>query len=88
MLAFILRRILQSALVMLVVAFIAFGLFTYTGDPVTFMVGQDATQEQRAQLERYAFDAKSSSPEELGAYLKEQVDVWIRTARDVGIVPD
>ena len=50
MLAFILRRILQSALVMLVVAFIAFGLFTYTGDPVTFMVGQDATQEQRAQL--------------------------------------
>jgi len=44
--------------------------------------------EVRAQLERYAFDAKSSSPEELGAYLKEQVDVWIRTARDVGIVPD
>jgi tripartite-type tricarboxylate transporter receptor subunit TctC len=44
--------------------------------------------EVRAQLERYAFDAKSSSPEELGVYLKEQVDVWIRTARDVGIVPD
>lgn len=44
--------------------------------------------ELRAQLERYAFDAKSSSPEDLGAYLKEQVDVWIRTARDVGIVPD
>ena len=42
----------------------------------------------RAQLERYAFDARSSSPEELGVYLKEQVDVWIRTARDVGIVPD
>ena len=35
---------------MLVVGFIAFGLFTFTGDPVTFMVGQDATQEQRAQL--------------------------------------
>lgn len=44
--------------------------------------------EVRAQLERYAFDAKSSSPEELGVYLKEQIDVWIRTARDVGIVPD
>ena len=44
--------------------------------------------ELRTQLERYAFDAKSSSPEDLGAYLKEQVDVWIRTARDVGIVPD
>jgi peptide/nickel transport system permease protein len=50
LLAFILRRILQSFVVMAVVAFIAFGLFTFTGDPVTFMVGQDATQEQRAQL--------------------------------------
>ena len=35
---------------MAVVALIAFGLFNFTGDPVTFMVGQDATQEQRAQL--------------------------------------
>ena len=50
MLAFILRRILQSLVVMAVVAFIAFGLFNFTGDPVTFMVGQDATQEQRQQL--------------------------------------
>jgi peptide/nickel transport system permease protein len=50
LLAFIIRRILQSVVVMTVVALIAFGLFTFTGDPVTFMVGQDATQEQRAQL--------------------------------------
>ena len=50
MLAFILRRILQSVAVMAAVAFIAFALFTYTGDPVTFMVGQDATQEDRARL--------------------------------------
>jgi peptide/nickel transport system permease protein len=49
-LAFILRRILQSVAVMAVVAFIAFALFNYTGDPVTFMVGQDATQEDRARL--------------------------------------
>jgi peptide/nickel transport system permease protein len=35
---------------MAVVAFIAFGLFNFTGDPVTFMVGQDATQEERARL--------------------------------------
>src|SRR5438477_12704617 len=35
---------------MMVVAFIAFALFNYTGDPVTFMVGQDATQEDRARL--------------------------------------
>ena len=50
MLAFILRRILQAVAVMVAVAFIAFALFTYTGDPVTFMVGQDATQEDRARL--------------------------------------
>ena len=50
MLAFILRRILQSVAVLAAVAFIAFALFTYTGDPVTFMVGQDATQEDRARL--------------------------------------
>ena len=50
MLAFILRRILQSALVMVVVAFIAFGLFNFTGDPVQFMVGQDTTHEERERL--------------------------------------
>ncbi len=50
MLAFILRRILQSIAVMVAVAFIAFALFTYTGDPVTFMVGQDATQQDRDKL--------------------------------------
>ena len=50
MLAFVLRRIVQSALVMAVVAFIAFGLFNFTGDPVQFMVGQDTTLEERARL--------------------------------------
>ena len=50
MLAFILRRLLQSIVVMAVVAFIAFGLFNFTGDPVVFMVGQDATAAEKAQL--------------------------------------
>jgi peptide/nickel transport system permease protein len=49
-LAFVLRRVLQSAAVMAVVAFIAFGLFNFTGDPVNFMVGQDATAEEKARL--------------------------------------
>jgi len=35
---------------MAVVALIAFGLFNFTGDPVSFMVGQDATVEDRARL--------------------------------------
>jgi peptide/nickel transport system permease protein len=50
MLAFILRRLLQAVIVMLTVAFIAFMLFQYVGDPVTNLLGQDATPEQRAQL--------------------------------------
>jgi peptide/nickel transport system permease protein len=41
---------MQSVAVMAVVAFIAFGLFNFTGDPVSFMVGQDATVEERMRL--------------------------------------
>ena len=50
MLAFIIRRLLQALVVMLTVAFLAFMLFQYVGDPVTNLLGQDATQEQRVQL--------------------------------------
>jgi peptide/nickel transport system permease protein len=50
MLAFIARRLIQSVIVMVVVAFVAFLLFQYTGDPVNFMLGQNATPEQRAEL--------------------------------------
>ncbi|MCX8115132.1 MAG: ABC transporter permease, partial [Burkholderiaceae bacterium] len=50
MLAFIVRRLLQAILVMLAVAFVAFLLFQYVGDPVTQMLGQDATPEDRARL--------------------------------------
>jgi len=49
-LAFILRRLLQSIAVMAVVALIAFALFNFTGDPVSFMVGQDATAADKAAL--------------------------------------
>lgn len=50
MLAFILRRLVQAVAVMLAVAFIAFMLFQYVGDPVTNLLGQDATPAQREQL--------------------------------------
>ncbi len=52
MLAFVVRRLVQAALVMLVVAFVAFSLFQYVGDPVLAMLGQDATPEQRDELRR------------------------------------
>ena len=50
MLAFVLRRILQSMAVMAVVALIAFSLFNFVGDPVVSMVGQDATMEEKDRL--------------------------------------
>jgi peptide/nickel transport system permease protein len=46
MFAFILRRLIQAVLVMITVAFVAFMLFQYVGDPVVFLLGQDATPEQ------------------------------------------
>jgi peptide/nickel transport system permease protein len=50
MLAFILRRLAQAVLVMLAVGLIAFSLFRFVGDPVLFMLGQDATPEDRARI--------------------------------------
>jgi peptide/nickel transport system permease protein len=50
MFAFILRRLMQAVIVMVAVAFIAFLLFQYVGDPVVFLLGQDATPDQIRQL--------------------------------------
>ena len=50
MLAFVLQRLFQAVIVMVVVAFIAFMLFQYVGDPVVFLLGQDAKPDQIAQL--------------------------------------
>ena len=50
MLPFILRRLAQAVLVLLVVGMGAFSLFQYVGDPVSNMVGQDATLAQRERL--------------------------------------
>ena len=52
MLAFVFRRLVQASLVMLTVALIAFMLFQFVGDPVSNMLGQDATPEQRQALRR------------------------------------
>jgi len=50
MFAFILRRLAQAVVVMVSVALIAFMLFQYVGDPVVFLLGQDATAEQIREL--------------------------------------
>ena len=48
MLAFVLRRLAQAVIVMIAVTLIAFLLFQHVGDPVTFLLGQDATPEEAA----------------------------------------
>ena len=50
MFAFILRRLIQAVVVMVTVAFVAFMLFQYVGDPVVVLLGQDATPEQIREL--------------------------------------
>ena len=52
MLAFVLQRLAQALLVMLAVGLIAFALFRFVGDPVVFVLGQDATPEERASMTR------------------------------------
>ncbi len=51
MLSFIIRRLLQALVVMVSVALIAFLLFQYVGDPVSYLLGQDATPEQIRELQ-------------------------------------
>jgi peptide/nickel transport system permease protein len=48
MLAFIIRRLFEAVLVLLAVAFIAFSMFQFVGDPVANMLGQEATVADRA----------------------------------------
>ncbi len=57
MLAFIARRLVQSVIVMLVVAFIAFLVFRYVGDPLAALLSQDAKQaDYDAARERLGLD--------------------------------
>jgi peptide/nickel transport system permease protein len=50
MLSYFLKRLIQSVLVMLIVAFVSFSLFNFVGDPVNNMVGQEASDERREEI--------------------------------------
>ncbi len=50
MLEFFIRRLLQAIVVLLTVAFIAFLLFQFVGDPVAQMLGIESTQADRERL--------------------------------------
>jgi tripartite-type tricarboxylate transporter receptor subunit TctC len=41
--------------------------------------------EVRDGLERAAFEPQSSTPSELGAFLKDQLNVWGTVAREAGL---
>jgi peptide/nickel transport system permease protein len=57
MLAFLIRRIGQAILVMLAVALVAFAMFRFLGDPVTNMLPENATTQERQELrERLGLD--------------------------------
>jgi len=45
-------------------------------------------QDVREQMDKQAFELGGSTPEELSAYVKEQLEVWRRTAREAGIKPE
>ncbi len=77
MITFIAQRLIQSVVVMLTVALIAFSLFRYVGDPINNMVGQDTTLEEREELKerlglndsfflQFARFAKSAAQGEFG----------------------
>ncbi|MFQ5954229.1 MAG: ABC transporter permease [Kiloniellales bacterium] len=50
MIALVVRRLIQSVIVMLTVALLAFTLFRYVGDPVAQMVGQETSLAEREML--------------------------------------
>ena len=50
MFSYFLKRLFQSVLVMLIVAFVSFSLFNFVGDPVNNMVGQEASDERREEI--------------------------------------
>ena len=52
MLAFVIRRLLQSIMVMLAVGFIAFSLFNFVGDPVSLMLPPEATSADRDEVRK------------------------------------
>ena len=52
MVAYIIERVIQSLLVLAVVALVSFAVFQFVGDPVQQMIGQDTTPEDVARMRK------------------------------------
>ncbi|MFY0619995.1 ABC transporter permease [Shimia sp.] len=50
MLTYVIRRVLQSALVLLIVGLVAFSMFRFVGDPIDNMLGQERTDADISRL--------------------------------------
>ena len=72
MLAYIIRRLLQSALVLLIVGLVAFAMFNFVGDPIDNMLGQERTQEDIDRL-RTQLGLDRSFPVQYYKFLQEAV---------------
>lgn len=72
MLVFIIRRLIQAILVMLTVSLLAFILFRYIGDPVTIMLGQDATEQDRIHL-RASLGLDQPAPVQFARFVQQAV---------------
>jgi len=68
MLAYSIRRLLQSVIVMLVVALVSFSLFRFVGDPISSMVGQETTLAEREAM-REALGLNDSFPVQFFSYM-------------------
>ena len=58
MIAFIIRRLIQSIIVMVAVAAVSFALFRFVGDPINSMVGQEASIDDRQALRDAGFSER------------------------------
>ncbi|MDA9597366.1 ABC transporter permease [Candidatus Pelagibacter sp.] len=50
MIKYFFKRLFQSIMVMLIVAFVSFSLFTFVGDPVHNMVGEETSDQEREEI--------------------------------------
>lgn len=72
MLVFLVQRLIQAVAVLLTVTFLAFMLFQYVGDPVTNLVGQEASAEDRAAL-RAELGLDKAFPLQFAAFVSKAV---------------
>ena len=87
MLAFVLRRVLQSVVVLLVVGLVAFSMFRFVGDPVENMLGQERTQADVERLrEALGLDGPFALQylRFLGGAVQGDFGISYRQARPVG----